>query len=961
MLTLCRAALLISAATGALFVQLPDPPIPTHEVEITITEGAGFASASPDRKWIAFDLLGSIWLMPFNGGPARKITPDPLEASHPTWSPDGTKIAFSAFTDDGGWHLASIGADGTGLTQLTDGPFEDVEPAWSDDGARMLFASDRGGDAHTLWELNVGSRATRRVVGGVVSHFAWASHGDIAFLRSNPTLKQREGRVVHAGGGEELVSTAPIPGAEPYPVWNPYTETLYWGPQRQWLSDVEALEIRRGQIVLVTMGRGSRLVTIGFTAAVKLKRADYGARHRVLEPAAPQPLRGILSPVVSRDGTRIAFAALGDVWVQPIRGLPVRITDDQFLDLDPAWSADGTRLAFSSDRSGEMQLWVHEFRGDADVQLTGLNHRIPQDGALGAAWSPDGARIAYRREQSWSMLTLPGTTPACRASTAGTSLAVIRGGRPSWGRDSCALALGALLPYAALSGGGVNQLVIEDLIGAPRVEVLFPDHSIGDRRGSSPVWSPDGFRFAFVADGRLWSVPVDPTAKPLAAPSMLADDLPESPSWQGDSEHVVYLTPTGLRRTTGIAPESIGADVMWAPEVPPDRVIVHAGRFFDGRLESVRLDVDITIDRGIVTSIDPHSDDAHLGTVIDAGDRFVMPGFVDPRVSLDPAFGEALGRILLAYGITTVRDVSLNTYAGVEQQESLANGRRIGPRVLITGDPFDGRRVRAPGGISIASRDALDAALRRSTLLGVDALHARERLGGPLEQRLVDEAHVRGLRASTESLFSAMTFGFDELALPVTGGNRNAIDIISRSGLFWTAPLAHAGFLSSAQRDPSILRDPRLALFPRSDREHYQQIAENISRMPAGDDSEEQTMKPFREGVAAVFKAGGRVVAASEGGVANQPYGLALHVELEQLALSGLTPFQAIQAATMTAADALGAADAIGSIEVGKLGDLVFLGGDPLQDITKTRDVRAVMRGGRYYDLAALGVQQPPR
>jgi imidazolonepropionase-like amidohydrolase len=76
----------------------------------------------------------------------------------------------------------------------------------------------------------------------------------------------------------------------------------------------------------------------------------------------------------------------------------------------------------------------------------------------------------------------------------------------------------------------------------------------------------------------------------------------------------------------------------------------------------------------------------------------------------------------------------------------------------------------------------------------------------------------------------------------------------------------------------------------------------------------------------------------------------------------GMTPFQALQTATLTAAEALGVSDQLGTIEPGKLADLVFLADNPLDDIRRTRDVRGVMRGGRYYTLAALGVaQQPPR
>ena len=66
-----------------------------------------------------------------------------------------------------------------------------------------------------------------------------------------------------------------------------------------------------------------------------------------------------------------------------------------------------------------------------------------------------------------------------------------------------------------------------------------------------------------------------------------------------------------------------------------------------------------------------------------------MPGFIETRTHLDPTFGEVLGRIWLAYGITSVRDISLNPYVGLEQREAIANGRRLGPRIFIAGDPFD--------------------------------------------------------------------------------------------------------------------------------------------------------------------------------------------------------------------------------------------------------------------------------
>lgn len=217
----------------------------------------------------------------------------------------------------------------------------------------------------------------------------------------------------------------------------------------------------------------------------------------------------------------------------------------------------------------------------------------------------------------------------------------------------------------------------------------------------------------------------------------------------------------------------------------PARTVIHAGAVFDGRNPELRRNVDIVIDRGRLQAIDPHSDDLHAGIVIDAATETVMPGLIDMHAHLESGYGEALGRIWLAYGVTSVRDPDANAFAGLEQRESYDAGRRIGPRVFLAGDPFGGIRVSEAGGVSIAS-----------------------------ESQLVQE--------------------------------------------------------------------------------------------------------------------------------------------LEGFVEAGLTPFQALRAATVHAAEALGAGDQLGTIEPGKLADLVIVGGDPLQEITKARDVRGVVRGGRCYDLPAL-------
>ena len=87
-----------------------------------ITQGTSMAAAaSPDRRSIAIDLLGGIWILPFRGGEAKRITPELLEARQPTWSPDSQSIAFQGY-DDGAWHIYVIPRDGGEAKAITSGP-----------------------------------------------------------------------------------------------------------------------------------------------------------------------------------------------------------------------------------------------------------------------------------------------------------------------------------------------------------------------------------------------------------------------------------------------------------------------------------------------------------------------------------------------------------------------------------------------------------------------------------------------------------------------------------------------------------------------------------------------------------------------------------------------------------------------------------------------------------------------
>ncbi|HEV3139326.1 MAG TPA: amidohydrolase family protein, partial [Vicinamibacterales bacterium] len=319
------------------------------------------------------------------------------------------------------------------------------------------------------------------------------------------------------------------------------------------------------------------------------------------------------------------------------------------------------------------------------------------------------------------------------------------------------------------------------------------------------------------------------------------------------------------------------------------------------------------------------------------------------------------GRALLAYGVTTVRIPGINAYAAAAEEEAIAAGRRPGPRIIASGDKLEGIRVFDAGGAFITSDQHLDQELERATTLGADFIATGVRLPDRYQKRIVNAAHQSGTTVASSALFPAVAFGADLVDGPgqtragysTTRGSagqiyRDVLDAIVKSGITTTDTLAlEGGFDARLSGDRSILFDPRLALYPLP---VVSWLTDLATKIPSpGIDA---ALKPREASLKAILEAGGKIVAAS--GSPAIPYGLGLHAELESLVHAGLTPFQALQMATIHSARALGLDAELGTIEVGKLADFAFVDGDPLNDIRNARKVKRVMKGGRAYTVEEL-------
>ena len=172
---------IVAAMIGLTFVVTAQSP--DREVHVTLHEGTNMAAAlSPDGRTLAIDLLGTLWTMPAAGGAAKPITDISMDARQPSWSPDGTRIAFQAYWTST-WQIWTVKADGTDLRPVTSSPYDDREPAWSPDGRRIAFSSDRSG-SYDIWTLTLASGEVKQVTSSPSNEFypSWKGSGEIAFV-----------------------------------------------------------------------------------------------------------------------------------------------------------------------------------------------------------------------------------------------------------------------------------------------------------------------------------------------------------------------------------------------------------------------------------------------------------------------------------------------------------------------------------------------------------------------------------------------------------------------------------------------------------------------------------------------------------------------------------------------------------------------------------------------------------
>jgi Tol biopolymer transport system component len=982
------AAIVVLGSVVAITIAGAPAPAPAH-IDVTVHEGTSMSVAvSPDGRTLAVDLQGSIWTLPSAGGTAKRLTDIYNDARQPAFSPDGKWISFFAYRD-GGYDLWAIAPDGSNQHKLTWGAFDDREPVWSHDGTRVAFSSDRGntlGSDYNIWMLDMRSGEFRQITKNPADDYmpTWSPDDKEIAFASTRGDGQSVWAVNVADGTERNAATAT--GRVDAPSWGAGGQIVYhvtsgggrggggaesshyeiggktitgsenvFAFRASWADAKEFYYVSDGKIRKRSVDGGAPQ-TIEFSATMQVTRAagTYTRRKRDFTSTVPRQVLGVVHPVISPDGKQIAFAAVGDIYVMTVGGKPVNLTNDAALDTEPAWSPDGTQLAYSSDKDSEhLQLWVRDMKSGTSRRLTDLTTQ-PQ----GAAWSPDGKRIAFFNVDGMWRVAQMSVIDVASGKVTKVHDTLPQPGAPAWSPDGKRLAIAGIAPMTKRFREGTNQILTmsstalnDDKWFAPQ-----PLMSIDSRGGCGPAWSPDGTKMAAIYEGVLAVWPVSPAGEPLGPPRRITNESSHAPSWEGDSRHILYQAMDKLRIVdieTGDV-RTVPFDLKFTQAIPTTRLLVHAGKLVDMKSAASRANVDIVIEGNKITSVVPHAEANHTGQVVDASNLTVMPGLIEYHSHLQPDFGESQGRAWLAFGVTTVRSPGNTPYEAVEEREASEANVRPGPRVYGTGNLMEWQRVYYKMGIAISSVAHFEMELQRAKVLQHDLIKSYVRLPDLQQKRMVEFAHSIGVPVATHEIFPAAFVGVDNTEHTAATSRRgyspkmatmqrsydDVIQLFGKSARVF-CPMLFGAARQLFEHEPELKNDPRFKLYPEW---MQQQVAQQANlRVP------NLGVDPVGNGkmVMDVMHAGGLIVAGTD-----TPNAINLHGEIAAYVTAGMTPYEALKAATVNPARAL-MLDA-GTIEAGKLADLVIVDGDPLANVANAHKVRRVIANGRLYEMEQL-------
>lgn len=425
---------------------------------------------------------------------------------------------------------------------------------------------------------------------------------------------------------------------------------------------------------------------------------------------------------------------------------------------------------------------------------------------------------------------------------------------------------------------------------------------------------------------------------------------------------------------------------------PNDLVVINNVSVVDVRSGAVLADQTVILERNRIASVGPskYAKYPRNAPSVNGHGYFLIPGLWDMHVHLVfgdwfPGAQDITLPLLIANGVTGVRDMGSELEIVEDWRNEIEAGRLLGPRIFTPGPMLDGPKPRFPSSIAITTADdgrrAVDT-LKQSgaDFIKLQSLIPREAVFAIAEeakkQEIAFEGHVPDSVRASEMSEAGMR-SFEHLIGIFEGSSPNEDDFLKggkTDGRFLAsydparaATLAELLAKNQTWQCPTLVwerggnmmdvtefaKDGRAKYVPRSWRNKtWKRFTDEILKGYGTDDIavRKKFIEKELEVVLLLHKAGVPFLAGTDSppGVYVFP-GFSLHEELQRFVAAGFTPLEALQTATLNPARFLGMEEQLGTIEKGKLADLVLLNANPLADISNTQKIVAVIVNGNYY------------
>jgi Tol biopolymer transport system component len=957
----------------------------------------------------------NLWIMEADGSNPRAVFHDlGARASIPSWTPDSEyivvrrqSVAPGSRGGTGLWMYHREGGEGVELL----GSGSATWPSVSRDGKYVYFENRSGSEAFegdyqvrrldlksgTVLDITSGTgkgaAAGRLSSGGAFAPEISPDGRWLAFGRMIP-----EGTISwkgHRYGPRTALWLRDMETGAERVLMDPMAQAMESGskvlrslPGYAWAHDGRSIVLSQGGHIRRVDVESGEVATIPFRARV----------HRTISEMAYQPFRITDEPFHARflrwhtaspDGSTLAFQAVGSIWTAPASGgEPRRLTPEGFGGPDageqgrrhqefaPAWSPDGRWIAFTTwDELEGGHLWKVRAAGGAPIRLT------PEAGEyVHPSWSPDGSELVFLRGS--------GATARGRTFTH----------NPWWDVERIPVDGGLTtrvarvpLPTGTNPSSVARRAIFHPSYG-PDGRIFWPEFRTGDRGmetvlvsvrpdgldrrehmvlpyADEVVPSPDGKWVAFQEGDNVYLTPF-----PYAGTGETSLDVNKRrgklpirtltteggmfPRWR-DRTTVEFGNATRYyaHAVTREATDTVEIRLLVPRDIPQGSVAFTGARIITLEGNEVLERATLVVDGSRIACVGQCPTDA-VDRVFDAQGKTIIPGFVDmhahhrrehrgyrPLKDYETA-------LYLAYGVTTGLDNSMWSQNLFPTAELTDAGLMIGPRTYSTGDPlYSGDAARQN---ELTSYEQADRDIMRLKSWGVTSLKQYLQPRRDQRQWVSDIARREGLMVTAEGgdLFFNLGMMMDgqtgwEHPLSYVPIYSDVTRFFGKAGTFYSPTFVVAGpgpwNIEYWYGESDVWRDEKQRRWM-----PWRMNAPHLRRRVLRPDTD-YSFPLLAQGMADIIAEGGYGAMGSHG----EHHGLAAHWEI-WMAASALGPLEALRVASLHGAIFLGAQEDIGSIEVGKLADLIILNANPLDNIRNTADMQFVMKGGILYDADTL-------